>query len=164
MNIDEIIEQHKAALLSRSETKKHKSFWYIFWEDFSDNQAIRVIAMMFPIIAAVTTLIISLVLCGGCCSGSCCSECIICVAAAADTGPIGLISILFILIPFAIYSSSDSNTATVIADIITAVINLIVLEMFDRNVVITSIAFIIYIVFIYLMLKRPFLKWYKINQ
>lgn len=170
MDIDEIVKQHREALLDKSQSKKDKSFWLIFWEEFSKTReeldTCRAITVLFPVIAAIVTLIISLVLCGGHCSDNCCSECLIC-AAAAGTGPIGLISILFMLVPFAIYAGSNGNTTVVIiviADIVTAVMNLIVLEMYDRNAVITSIAFIIYIIFIYLMFKKPFLKWYKINK
>lgn len=168
MDIDEIVKQHREALLDKSQSKKDKSFWLIFWEEFSKTreelEACRAITVLFPVIAAIAMLIICIVLCGDCCSDNCCSKCLICAAADEVTGPIGLISILFMLVPFAIYAGSNGNTTIVIADIVTAVMNLTVLEMYGRNAVITSIAFIIYIIFIYLMFKKPFLKWYKINK
>lgn len=168
MGIDEIIEQHRVAILSKNKDKKYKSFGHIFWEDFSktreDLEAMRAITFLFPAIAAIAMLVVSLILCGSCCSDNCCSECLICIAAAAETDPVCLLSMLFMLVTFPIHFASNSNTTRIIADTVTAVLNLIVLEIYGRNTIVTCTAFIIYIIFIYLMFKRPFIKWYKLNK
>lgn len=160
MDIDEIIEQNRAALLSKSQNKKYRSFGHIFWEDFSDNrkslEIIRTITVAFPLIATIIMLIMAAVLCDG--------NCYICVSERTTGAPVGPISILFMLVPFAIYTVGNSNTTLILGDIVTLVINLITLEMYGRNDVITSTAYIIYIIFIYLMFRRPFLKWYKLNK
>lgn len=169
MNIDEIVEHHRTVLLSKSQVEKDKSFGHIFWEEFSkpreELEAIRTITVLFPAIAAIAMLVVhGLILCGGCCSDNCCSECLICIAAAAETGPVCLLSMLFMLVTFPIHFASDNNIVSIIADVVTAVLNLVVLEMYGRNAVITSIAFIIYIVFIHILFEKPFIKWYKINK
>lgn len=159
MDIDEIVKQHKNLI----STKKSKSFSCIFLEELNDRtnlEVIRCIVFLFPFIAILATIIKAIILCDDICSANCCSECFFCT----EEYGIGLFSVLFIIVPFFIYLLGDSTTSIVIADIITLVINLIVLEMYGRNDVITSIAFILYILFLYLMFKRPFLKWYKLNK
>lgn len=168
MNIDEIVEHHRAVLLSKSQVEKDKSFGHIFWEEFSKNreelEAIRAITVLFPAIAAIAILVVGLILCGGGCSDNCCSECLICIVEAAETSPVCLLSMLFMLVTFPIHFASNSNTTRIVADIVTAVLNLVVLEMYGRNAVITSIAFILYIIFIHILFETPFIKWYKLNK
>lgn len=162
MDIDKIIEQHRDAISTRQQLRKSKSFSFIFWEEFKNRTellVIRIIVLAFPIIAIFTAVIMAAVLCEGWCSTDCCSDCILCT----QEFPICVFSMFLSLIPLPLFFIKG-NTTAIIADILILIVNLITIGMFDGNRIIAFIAYILYMIFLYLMFRKPFLKWHKLNK
>lgn len=162
MNIDEIIEHHKKALSEREKELKEKSFSNIFWEEFSIKDdafwTIRLIISLFPIIAALLAFLLCMVICY---NQGCCANCILCTKNSV------LLSGLFIVITLPItvgISGSNSKKLIVIVDIITLICNIFVIEIYERHPIVIFAAWILYVISLYITFKKPFLKWFKLNN